>query len=175
MAHVDPRERYDELHVTESDERLDPAEFRDARESEAATIGWVVLGHVFDDAGRILLIQQPWADGWLAPGGVPTPDESLADAVTREVREETGVEVTPVRPHAVDLFTFENELTGETDGWHTVVFEATADTTEIARDPAVDDEEIPAAGWFDDLPENVFHPEFTRTVYERCIENRRSG
>lgn len=56
---------------------------------------------VFDDAGRVLLIERarPPGDGlWTVPGGKVEPAETLAQAVAREVREETGlvVEVGPL-------------------------------------------------------------------------------
>lgn len=56
---------------------------------------------VFDDAGRVLLIERgkpPSAGLWSVPGGKLEPRETLAQAVAREVREETGlvVEVGPL-------------------------------------------------------------------------------
>jgi mutator protein MutT len=51
---------------------------------------------VFDDAGRLLVIQRgraPAAGLWSVPGGKLEPGETLAAAVAREVREETGLEV----------------------------------------------------------------------------------
>ena len=169
MTVIDPRERYD-VRATESREPLSPGEFADATESEAARSGWVVLAFAFDDAGRVLLIQQPWADGWLAPGGAREPGESLAEAVTREVRDETGVEISPVAPRAVDEFTFVNERTGDTDGWTTVFFEAVAETTAFDRDSNVDDEEITDVRWFEEFPENVYNPDLSRPAYERCLD-----
>ena len=53
-------------------------------------------GLVFDDAGRVLLARHSNAGLWLAPGGAVDPDESPADAVVREVWEETGLYVEPV-------------------------------------------------------------------------------
>jgi len=55
---------------------------------------------VFED-GRVLLIERghPPGDGlWTVPGGRQEPGETLAQAVAREVREETGlvVEVGPL-------------------------------------------------------------------------------
>jgi len=48
-----------------------------------------------DEQGRILLLRR--SDGlWSVPGGGLEPGESLAQAVAREVREETGLEVEPV-------------------------------------------------------------------------------
>jgi 8-oxo-dGTP diphosphatase len=51
---------------------------------------------VFDDAGRVLLVQRgrpPGAGLWTVPGGKVELGESLAAAVEREVREETGLVV----------------------------------------------------------------------------------
>ena len=53
---------------------------------------------VFDDVGRVLLVQRgrPPAQGlWHAPGGKLEAGESLLEGCRREVREETGVEVVP--------------------------------------------------------------------------------
>ncbi|HEY0483793.1 MAG TPA: NUDIX hydrolase [Kofleriaceae bacterium] len=51
---------------------------------------------VFDDAGRVLLVERgkPPSQGlWSVPGGKLEPRETLAQAVAREVREETGLVV----------------------------------------------------------------------------------
>jgi 8-oxo-dGTP diphosphatase len=51
---------------------------------------------VFDDAGRVLLIERgkpPSAGLWSVPGGKLERNETLAQAVAREVREETGLVV----------------------------------------------------------------------------------
>jgi len=56
-----------------------------------------VTGIVYDERDRILLVRQS-ADGvWSAPGGSIDPQETPADAVVREVWEETGLYVAPVR------------------------------------------------------------------------------
>lgn len=55
---------------------------------------------VFDDAGRLLLIQRahPPAQGrWSLPGGRVEPGERAEDAVLREVREETHLEIAIIR------------------------------------------------------------------------------
>jgi 8-oxo-dGTP diphosphatase len=56
---------------------------------------------IFDDAGRVLLIERgspPGVGLWTVPGGKLEAGEKLVDAVAREVREETGlvVEVGPL-------------------------------------------------------------------------------
>lgn len=56
-----------------------------------------VAAIILDDAGRVLVIQRgrPPGEGlWTVPGGRLEPGERIADAVVREVREETGLDVT---------------------------------------------------------------------------------
>lgn len=52
---------------------------------------------VRDNAGRILWQQRSDFGWWGLPGGVMELNESLAACVVREVREETGLDVVPVR------------------------------------------------------------------------------
>ena len=52
---------------------------------------------IFDDRQRVLL-QQARDDGqWYVPGGAVDPGEEPADAIVREMREETGLTVEPLR------------------------------------------------------------------------------
>ncbi len=53
---------------------------------------------VHDEAGRLLLIRRghaPSAGLWSVPGGRVEPGETGAEAVVREVAEETGLRVVP--------------------------------------------------------------------------------
>lgn len=55
-----------------------------------------VMGTVTDSAGRILFVKQergPFGGSWLLPGGGIDPGESAYDAVSREVYEETGIQL----------------------------------------------------------------------------------
>ncbi len=52
-----------------------------------------VTGVVFRDDGRVLAIQRDDDDRWVPPGGVLELDETPAEGVTREVLEETGIQV----------------------------------------------------------------------------------
>lgn len=55
-----------------------------------------VAGVVVDQDGRALLIRRHDNAHWEAPGGVLELEESIADGVRREVKEETGLDVNPV-------------------------------------------------------------------------------
>jgi 8-oxo-dGTP diphosphatase len=50
-----------------------------------------------DDAGRVLLIRRSDGRGWSLPGGILEPGERIDDCIVREVQEETGLDVEPVR------------------------------------------------------------------------------
>lgn len=162
---------YDDLLEFESTHSISPDEFQEAAGSEPDRIGWLVVGIVLDEEEQLLCIEQPWADGWLFPAGVPKQDEPLSEALVREVHEETGVTVTPVRPHGVEEYTFIDEVSGDEGGWTVVFYEATAETTTTAADPGLEDEEITDVRWFDELPEELYNQEIVESVVDRCLES----
>lgn len=51
-----------------------------------------VAGLVCNDKDEILLLKSPQR-GWEYPGGMVEPGEALQDALIREIKEETGVDV----------------------------------------------------------------------------------
>jgi phosphoglycolate phosphatase-like HAD superfamily hydrolase/ADP-ribose pyrophosphatase YjhB (NUDIX family) len=59
-----------------------------------ATVGALI----FDAAGDVLMIQtHKWSDKWGIPGGKIKANEASEDALRREIREETGLELKDVR------------------------------------------------------------------------------
>lgn len=58
---------------------------------------------VIDHEGHYLVLRQPHRPGWSLPGGLLDRGESAAEAVTREVREETGLDVEVGIPLSVQV------------------------------------------------------------------------
>ena len=52
---------------------------------------------ILDQAGRVVLIRRGDGRGWSLPGGTMEPGETIDACLVREVWEETGLEVEPVR------------------------------------------------------------------------------
>jgi len=58
----------------------------------------VGVGGVLVQDGKVLLIRrgkEPLRGRWVVPGGTVEPGETLEEALVREMREETGLEVVP--------------------------------------------------------------------------------
>jgi len=59
---------------------------------------------IYDRAGRLLILKPTYKSGWTIPGGVMEADgESPWEACQREVREETGLDVSRGRLAAMDF------------------------------------------------------------------------
>jgi ADP-ribose pyrophosphatase YjhB (NUDIX family) len=113
-----------------------------------------VTGVVIED-GRILLLNQDTDSGraWSLPGGKLEEGETLAEALIREMKEETGLDIEPGRllyvcdhlPAQVVHMTFEARRTGGTVG----DIAAGADTTPIRGVEFVPVPRLPALGFSD--------------------------
>lgn len=65
--------------------------------SEPARHSVSVAAVIPDDQGRVLVIKRRDNGAWQLPGGVLELHETIEDGLRREVEEETGVTVEPVR------------------------------------------------------------------------------
>jgi ADP-ribose pyrophosphatase YjhB (NUDIX family) len=184
MERTDPRRRYDDLVVRRERHEVGTERFDELRDAEVFRSGWGVAGVVLDDevqhtsgtrtrsddGERLLAIRnEAYPTEWTLPGGAVEPDEGLADAVVREVREETGVAVEPVRPVGVDESVVVcGERCVEMAFVH-FLCRATDPTVVDGDDLGDSDEEITEAAWVGSLPEDVFNPDHTRDVYEAAL------
>ncbi len=83
---------------------VDTARIEDlfAADTGYATPKLGVRGAVFDDRGHILLVREAIDDGrWTLPGGWAEVNQTPAESVAREVFEESGYRVRPVKLAAV--------------------------------------------------------------------------
>ena len=124
--------------------------FESARERIEGGLDWGV-GALVERAGELLLVRQ---DGqWMLPGGEVERGESHAEALVRELAEETGIDVDPGPLRAV----VENRYVhrGEVVGFHFAIYDAAADTRAVTDDPGLADEEIESVGWFESPPSDT--------------------
>ena len=93
---------------------------------------------VFDEQGRLLLVQRanPPAQGkWSLPGGRLEPGETPETGVVREVREETGLDVTVIR----EVGTIQRDApSGDTYVIRDFLCALSTDATPVADDDASD-------------------------------------
>jgi 8-oxo-dGTP diphosphatase len=126
----------------------------------------VVILTVSDGQLRVLLIHrsgEPYQGMWALPGGFPNPGESLADAASRKLVEETGV--TDV--FLEQLFTFDR-LDGASDSVAVAYF-ALVDS----RSVRLREEPVWEPRWFalSELPELAFN---NRTVIDTSLARLRN-
>lgn len=102
------RERFDQVRAVAAEllARHTDLSLPAAAERLRAEPGYVtpkvdVRGVVFDGDGRVLLVQEVSDRRWSLPGGWADVGESPSEVVTRELLEEAGLEVRPVKLLAV--------------------------------------------------------------------------
>lgn len=127
-----------------------------------------VTGLVFDAQGRLLLVRHSNGGVWVAPGGAVDPDERPADAVVREVFEETGLRVEAVALRGVFggpefRVRYEN---GDEAGYVMAVYECRM----LAGELRPDGEETLEARWIapDELPDLTL-PEWAKVVLAETL------
>jgi 8-oxo-dGTP pyrophosphatase MutT (NUDIX family) len=117
------------------------------RFSRGMTLG--VRGLIIDEANRVFLVKHSYVSGWQLPGGGVEPNETMLDALIRELAEEGNIEPTaPPMLHGM----FFNSRVSRRD--HVAVY-VLRDFRQTA--PPVPNHEIIAHGFFklDELPNDT--------------------
>jgi ADP-ribose pyrophosphatase YjhB (NUDIX family) len=92
---------------------------------------------------RVLLVREPGSNGWCLPGGWADVGETPTQAVTKEVREEAGVDVRAVRLLGV----FDRDFRGRLR-WPAHVYKLYVLCERIRGEPVADGVETEAAAFF---------------------------
>lgn len=100
------------------------------------------VGAVVVEDDRLLLVRRghgPAAGEWAVPGGRVEPGETMAEAVVREVAEETGVEVV-----CEELVGWVERISPE---YHLVIFDFRARTLDAVTGPPRAGDDAAEAAW----------------------------
>lgn len=119
------------------------------RVAPSFTVG--VMCFVRRDGGDVLLVRHSYRDAWGLPGGLLARGETWEDAVHREVREETGLEITVLEPPTVVVDPEPRRVD--------IVLHCRLTDADDAGERIVRSAEVHDARWFslDDLPELQEH------------------
>lgn len=127
----------------------------------------IVFGYSKTDGVSVLLIKRkypPFKESWAIPGGFVLAEESLEDAVRRELREETGIEVN----YLEQLYTFGDPTRDPRGRIVSVAYFALVKSSRFQQLKASTDAED--AGWFNikSLPRLAFdHAKILQAAVER--------
>ncbi len=112
---------------------------------------------VHDDDGRVLLVRNEGDVGWGDPGGKREAGETFQEAASREIREETGVEIAITG--VLELHRIEIYDGTDPDRPHLfepiVIFVARHESGEPIPEPG----EIAEVDWFEDHPPTALYDE----------------
>jgi 8-oxo-dGTP diphosphatase len=112
-------------------------------------------GVVVNAAGEVLLHRRSDNGRWSLPGGAVDPDEQPADAVVREVFEETGVQVIPVR--LIGVYSGAELFFTYADGNQVAITSVAFLCQPVGGEPRINDDESLEVRYFapDALPDSL--------------------
>lgn len=154
QTYHDLQERHDDFLTFETTKHVPRHRFRTvaSRISEnGAPYGAHTL--VVGSSGELLLVRHNGVGMWVLPGGETEANETFRRGAERELREEAGI---TADYDGLGLLGSVQFVSGDHFTWGVLpIFEATAGSA--AGQPTVEDpdDEISAARWFDDLPEDT--------------------
>lgn len=156
-------EKYPDIEYKISREEEELEDFKEAkrRVEKDLEYGIGVLVYNTEEDIEVLLIENDWSSKWLMPGGGVEEGEGFEDAAVREVREETGVEITPDRPLRIEKQYICHGEKPPIENY-SLIYSAEADSREIEQGSNIEGEEIKSAKWFNELPEQTRDRELIR-------------
>lgn len=112
---------------------------------------------IFNDAGEVLLQLRSDNHLWALPGGAMEPGEEPAESVIREVYEETGLKVEPVRISGV--YAGETNFVTYPNGDQVAIVAITFVCRVIEGEPRLDDDETLQLKYFpmSQLPDTLMN------------------
>lgn len=116
--------------------------------------------------GRTLFVRE--GEMWLLPGGRLESGETPESGAKREVREETGLEITIVGLGAIAEQTFVREGTDETYEFYFATFLGEP-RGRISRTNAADDSVIDEVSWRCGVPPNTFDRDLVTRLVETYV------
>lgn len=109
------------------------------READQDDVQQLVVGAVVQHGGKILLLQRPADDFmggiWELPSGKVDPGESIDQALIREIKEETGLDVTAIRNYLGD-FDYQSGSGKKSRQFNFTVEVASTDTVQLTEHDA---------------------------------------
>ncbi len=128
---------------------------------------------IFNKHGKILLVRShKWVNGRLTvPGGHIELGESAADAIIREVKEETGLEILPSKLLMVQEAIYSDDFFKKK---HFIFFDFVCQA--LSEDVQLDQDELQEYAWYDvdEVEESVLEP-YTRNLIATYRRNSTSG
>ncbi|MEM9169077.1 MAG: NUDIX hydrolase [Pseudomonadota bacterium] len=145
----------------------------DAKELAAKAVR-VSVGAVVFRGDEVLLIKRgkpPFLGAWSIPGGKVEHDERLHDAVAREVREETGVEMALIG--LIDVFETTPSARGDGTDYHMVMVDYAARW--VAGEPVAADDASAAEFVAVDVALDRLSWDETRRALQMALRLRLNG